>query len=91
VAWLNRLLPCFPASFSAMNARCDARHVVRVQGGKVEKGIGVRNDRLDWSWRLAQAGRSMRALARAAEGFRTEVQQAAQGFIRSLAGVLEKA
>jgi len=51
----------------------------------------VRNDRLDWSWRLASGGPldAARALG-LPEGFRTEVQQAAQGFIRSLAGVLEK-
>jgi SAM-dependent MidA family methyltransferase len=66
--------------------------VVRVQSGKVEEGgVGVRNDRLNWSWRLASGGAldAARALE-LPEGFRTEIQLAAQGFVRSLSGVLEK-
>src|SRR5712692_8167315 len=93
VAWLNRLPPVFSGVVLG-NEVLDAMpaHVVRVQGAKVEEGgVGVRNDRLDWSWRLASGGPldAARALG-LPEGFRTEVQQAAQGFIRSLAGVLEK-
>jgi SAM-dependent MidA family methyltransferase len=93
VAWLNRL----PPSFSGVvlgNEVLDAMpvHVVRVKGGKVEEGgVGVRNDRLDWSWRLASGGPLAAASAlKLPEGFRTEIQLAAQGFMRSLAGVLEK-
>ncbi len=93
VAWLNRL----PPSFSGVvlgNEVLDAMptHVVRVQGGKVEEGgVGMRNDRLDWSWRVASgelldAARSLKL----PEGFRTEIPLAARGFMRSLAGVLEK-
>src|SRR5712691_11212058 len=93
VAWLNRLPPVFSGVVLG-NEVLDAMpaHVVRVQGGKVEEGgVGVRNDRLDWSWRLASGGplAAARSLG-LPEGFRTEVKQAAQGFIRSLAGVLEK-
>ncbi len=93
VAWLNRL----PPSFSGVvlgNEVLDAMpaHVVRVQGGKFEEGgVGVKNGRLDWSWRVA-AGTPLDA-ARALNlpiGFRTEIQLAACGFIRSLGGVLEK-
>jgi SAM-dependent MidA family methyltransferase len=93
VAWLNRL----PPSFSGVvlgNEVLDAMpaHVVRVQGGKFEEGgVGVKNGRLDWSWRVA-AGTPLDA-ARALnlpKGFRTEIQLAACGFIRSLGGVLEK-
>src|SRR5467141_2489692 len=62
VAWLNRLPPVFSGVVLG-NEVLDAMpaHVVRVQGAKVEEGgVGVRNDRLDWSWRLA-SGRPLRA------------------------------
>lgn len=93
VAWLNRL----PPSFSGVvlgNEVLDAMPVtvVRVQSGKVEEGgVGVRNGRLDWSWRVA-SGEPLEA-ARALklpDGFRTEIQLAARGFVRSLAQVIEK-
>jgi len=93
VAWLNRLPPAFSGVVLG-NEVLDAMpaHVVRIQGGRVEEGgVGVRGDRLDWSWRLA-SGEPLDA-ARALklpEGFRTEIQLAARGFMRSLAGVLEK-
>ena len=93
VAWLNRLPPVFSGVVLG-NEVLDAMpvHVVRVQSGKVEEGgVGVRNDRLNWSWRLASGGAldAARALE-LPEGFRTEIQLAAQGFVRSLSGVLEK-
>ena len=93
VAWLNRL----PPSFSGVvlgNEVLDAMPVtmVRVQNGKIEEGgVGARNGRLDWSWRVA-SGEPLEA-ARALElpdGIRTEIQLAARGFLRSLADVLEK-
>ena len=93
VAWLNRLPPAFSGVVLG-NEVLDAMpaHVVRIQGGKVEEGgVGVRNDRLDWSWRLA-SGEPLDA-ARALklpEGFRTEIQLAARGFMRSLGSVVEK-
>jgi SAM-dependent MidA family methyltransferase len=67
-------------------------NVVRVQRGKVEEGgVGVRNDRLDWSWRLASGGLLEAANALdLPEGFRSEVALAARAFLRTLAGVLEK-
>jgi len=93
VAWLNRL----PPSFSGVvlgNEVLDAMptHVVRVHGEKVEEGgVGMRNNRLDWSWRVAtgellDAARSLKL----PEGFRTEISLTARAFMRSLAGVLEK-
>jgi SAM-dependent MidA family methyltransferase len=93
VAWLNRLPPVFSGVVLG-NEVLDAMpaHVVRVHSGKVEEGgVGVRNDRLDWSWRLAadEVLDTAKALE-LPEGFRTEIHLAAQGFIRSLAGVLEK-
>jgi len=93
VAWLNRLPPVFSGVVLG-NEVLDAMpaHVVRVQGGKLEEGgVGVRNDRLGWSWRLASGGPLAAARPlKLPEGFRTEIQQAAQGFMRSLSGVLEK-
>ena len=93
VAWLNRLPPSF-AGVVLGNEVLDAMpaQVVRIQGGKIEEGgVGIRNDRLDWSWRIASgelldAARSLKL----PDGFRTEIQLAARGFVRSLAGVLEK-
>jgi len=93
VAWLNRL----PPSFSGLvlgNEVLDAMpvDVVRINGGKVEEGgVAVRNDRLAWSWRLA-SGELLAATERLdlPEGYRTEIQLAARGFLRSLSGVLEK-
>src|SRR5438132_4111710 len=90
VAWLNRLPPAFSGVVLG-NEVLDAMpvHVVRTQGGRVEEGgVGVRSDRLDWSWRLA-SGEPLDA-ARALklpEGFRIETQLAARAFLRSLAAV----
>lgn len=93
VAWLNRLPPAFSGVVLG-NEVLDAMpvHVVRVQGGKLEEGgVGARGGRLDWSWRLA-SGELLEAASALglAEGFRTEIQLAARGFLRSLASVLEK-
>jgi SAM-dependent MidA family methyltransferase len=93
VAWLNRLPPAFSGVVLG-NEVLDAMpvRVVRAKGGKVEEGgVGARSDRLDWSWRVA-AGELLEA-ARALdlpEGFRTEIALAARGFMRTLAGVLER-
>jgi SAM-dependent MidA family methyltransferase len=93
VAWLNQLPPAFSGVVLG-NEVLDAMpvNVVRVQRGKVEEGgVGVRNDRLDWSWRLASGGLLEAANALdLPEGFRSEVALAARGFLRTLAGVLEK-
>ena len=93
VAWLNRLPPAFSGVVLG-NEVLDAMpaHVVRIQGGRVEEGgVGVRSDRLDWSWRVA-SGELLNAVQalKLPEGFRTEIQLAARGFMRSFAGVLEK-
>jgi SAM-dependent MidA family methyltransferase len=93
VAWLNRL----PPSFSGVvlgNEVLDAMPVsiVRAHGGRIEEGgVGMRRDRLDWSWRLA-SGEVLEAAQALAlpEGFRTEIGLAVRGFLRSLAGILEK-
>jgi len=93
VAWLNQLPPAFSGVVLG-NEVLDAMpvHVVRVRSGKVEEGgVGVRSERLGWSWRLA-SGELLEA-ARALdlpEGFRSEIALAARGFLRSLAGILEK-
>jgi len=93
VAWLNRLPPAFSGVVLG-NEVLDAMPVtvVRVEAGRIEEGgVGVRNGRLDWSWRIA-SGEPL-AAARALnlpEGFRTEIQLVALGFMRTLAQVLEK-
>jgi len=93
VAWLNQLPPAFSGVVLG-NEVLDAMpaHVVRVQGGKIEEGgVGVRSERLDWSWRLA-SGELLDAARGLGlpEGFRTEIQLTTRGFVRSLSGVLEK-
>src|SRR5262252_9105952 len=93
VAWLNRLPPAFTGVVLG-NEVLDAMpvHVVRVNGGKIEEGgVGVRNGRLDWSWRTA-SGELLDAAAalRLPEGFRSEIGLAARAFVRTLADVLEK-
>lgn len=93
VAWLNRLPPAFSGVVLG-NEVLDAMpvHVVRMHVGRAEEGgVGVRNGRLDWSWRLASGEllEAARALA-LTEGFRTEIHLAARGFMRSLAAVLDK-
>src|SRR5262249_56800818 len=93
VAWLNRL----PPSFSGVvigNEVLDAMpvHIVRVRSGKVEEaGVGVRSDRLDWSWRLASGEALAAAQALALPpGFRTESGLAARAFVRSPPDLPEK-
>ena len=93
VAWLNRLPPAFSGVVLG-NEVLDAMpvHVVRMRGGRAEEGgVGVRNGRLDWSWRLA-SGELLDAARTLAleEGVSTEIHLAARGFMRSLAAVLEK-
>src|SRR5262249_25578135 len=90
---LNRLPPAFSGVVLG-NEVLDAMpvQVVRVNGGKNEEGgVSVRSDRLDWSWRGA-AGEPLQA-AREAElphSFPAGSRRAARGFVRWLAGVLEK-
>ena len=92
VAWLNRLPPAFSGVVLG-NEVLDAMpvHVVRVNGGRIEEGgVGVRGERLDWSWRVA-SGELLEAARELElpEGFRTEIGLASRGFMRSLAAVLE--
>jgi SAM-dependent MidA family methyltransferase len=93
VAWLNRLPPAFSGVVLG-NEVLDAMpvHVVRVEAGKIEEGgVGVRSGRLDWSWRRASGDLLETASAlRLPEGFRSEIGLAARGFVRTLAGALEK-
>jgi SAM-dependent MidA family methyltransferase len=93
VAWLNRL----PPSFSGVvlgNEVLDAMPVqlVRSRAGLLQQaGVGVKDRRFDWAWRPA-AGELLQAAQALAlpEGYLTEIQLAARGFMRSLAEVLEK-
>lgn len=93
VAWLNRL----PPSFSGVvlgNEVLDAMpvQVVRSRAGALEEaGVGVKDRGFDWVWRPATGELLQAAQALGLpEGYLTEVQLAARGFMRSLAEVLEK-
>ncbi|MGB7541637.1 MAG: SAM-dependent methyltransferase [Burkholderiales bacterium] len=93
VAWLNRL----PPSFSGVvlgNEVLDAMpvQVVRSRAGALEEaGVGVKDRGFDWVWRPATGELQQAAQALGLpEGYLTEVQLAARGFMRSLAEVLEK-
>jgi SAM-dependent MidA family methyltransferase len=93
VAWLNVLPPAF-SGIVIGNEVLDAMpaHVVRVQDGRIEEGgVAERGGRFDWSWRLA-SGELLEAATALdlPEGFRTEIQLAARGFVRTLGAVLEK-
>src|SRR5690242_6084124 len=76
VAWLNRLPPAFSGVVLG-NEVLDAMpvHVVRMRAGRAEEGgVGVRNGRLDWSWRIASGELLEAAQALGLpEGFRTEI------------------
>jgi SAM-dependent MidA family methyltransferase len=93
VAWLNRLPPSF-AGVVIGNEVLDAMpaDVVRVRGGAIEEaGVAVSRGGFDWSYRPA-CGDLARIAGelRLADGYRTEIQRAACGFVRSLADALEK-
>ena len=92
VAWLNRLPPAFSGVVLG-NEVLDAMpvDVVRVNGGRIEEGgVGVRGDRLDWSWRAASGNRSKRRARSPPRAFAPRSSLAARGFMRSLGGVLER-
>jgi len=92
VAWLNRLPPVFPL---VLAMKCSMQCPPR--GARSERKSGRRrrrsaNDRLNC---VLEAGLRRRASmpherSSCPRAFRTEIQLAAQGFVRSLSGVLEK-
>ena len=88
VIWLNRLPTVYPGLIIA-NEVLDAMpvHVVRAGASALEEaGVALEHDAFTWAWR--PAGAELREAAQALqlpEGFQTEIQLVARGFVRSLA------
>ena len=88
VIWLNRLPTVYPGLIIA-NEVLDAMpvHVVRASAsGLEEAGVALKDETFTWAWR--PAGAELRQAAEALqlpEGYQTEIQLVARGFVRSLA------
>ena len=97
VAWLNQL----PPSFSGVvvgNEVLDAMPVevfrVGPQGGMEQGGaavLGGHGTDFTWAWRAAPDALARQIPAGLAAGYRSEIAPAALAFIRTLAGVMDKA
>lgn len=94
VAWLNQLPPRF-AGCVIGNEVLDAMpvQVVRREGAEVHE-LGVVSRGGGFTWQGRAAGAAVRAAAETAglpaPGYTTEIQLAAQGFVRSIARMLER-
>jgi len=88
VIWLNRL-PTLYQGLIIGNEVLDAMpvHMVRAgASGLEEAGVTLKDQTFAWAWR--PAGAELRAAAQALqlpEGYQTEIQLVARGFVRSLA------
>jgi len=88
VIWLNRL-PTLYQGLIIGNEVLDAMpaHMVKTGAAGVEEaGVALNDERFDWVWR--PAGAELRTAAEALqlpEGYQTEIQLVARGFVRSLA------
>jgi SAM-dependent MidA family methyltransferase len=88
VIWLNRLPPVYPGLIVA-NEVLDAMpvHMVRKAASGVEEaGVSLLGQAFAWAWR--PAGAELLAAAQALqlpEGYQTEIQLVARGFVRTLA------
>ena len=88
VIWLNRLPTLYPGLIIA-NEVLDAMpvHVARTgTSGLEEAGVTLKDETFAWAWRpaaaeLLSAGQALRL----SEGYQTEIQLVACGFVRSLA------
>ena len=88
VIWLNRL-PTLYQGLIIGNEVLDAMpvHVVRnAAAGAEEAGVALEGDRFAWAWRPAGAElRSTAETLQLPQGYQTEIQLVACGFVRSLA------
>ncbi len=88
VVWLNLLPTVFPGLIIA-NEVLDAMpaHIVRIgAAGTDEAGVVQKGEHFDWAWR--PAGEELRSAAAALqlpEGYQTEIQLIARGFVATLA------
>ena len=93
VIWLNRL-PTLYQGLIIGNEVLDAMpaHMVRTTAsGAEEAGIALKDGAFDWAWR--PAGAELRAAAEALQlpqGYQTEIQLVACGFVRSLAQAMTR-
>ena len=88
VIWLNRLPTVYPGLIIA-NEVLDAMpvHVVRASASALEEaGVALKDKTFTWAWRPAGAELLQAAKAlQLPEGYQTEIQLVARGFVRSLA------
>lgn len=88
VVWLNRLPTVYPGLIIA-NEVLDAMpvHVVRASAsGLEEAGVALKDETFAWAWRPAGAElRQAAAALQLPEGYQTEIQLVARGFVASLA------
>ena len=93
VAWLNGLPPAFEGVVLG-NEILDAMpvNVFRRNGGHVEElGVSLRNGKFQWSPRTSGDGPvGIDPALFPSEGYRSEVQLIAHGFIRSLGGAIAR-
>ena len=93
VAWLNQLPPRFEGIVLG-NEVLDAMpvHVLQRIGGRVEElGVSLENREFKWCPGTAEsAPATVDASWFPVDGYRSEVQLVARGFIRSLGGMLER-
>jgi SAM-dependent MidA family methyltransferase len=93
VAWLNGLPPAFEGVVLG-NEILDAMpvNVFRRNGGHVEElGVSLRNGKFQWSPRISGDGPvGIDPASFPSEGYRSEVQLIARGFIRSIGATLKR-
>ncbi len=93
VIWLNRL-PTLYAGLIIANEVLDAMpvHVVRAGPSTLEEGgVALQNGAFAWAWRPAGAElRSAAVALQLPEGYQTEIQLVARGFVRTLAQTMER-
>ena len=93
VVWLNQL-PTLYAGLIIANEVLDAMpvHIVRAGAAGIEEaGVTLKDDAFAWAWR--PAGAELRTAAEALdlpEGYTTEIQLVARGFVRTLAQSMER-
>jgi len=91
VAWLNRMPPRFEGIVIGNEVldAMPARIFERTAAGLVERGVEFRDGRLAWGSRTANAVPAhLDPACWPAVGYRSEMQEAAAGFVRSLGEVL---
>ena len=93
VIWLNRL-PTLYQGLIIANEVLDAMpvHLVRIGAAGVEEaGVSLKDEAFAWAWRPAAAQlRSAAAALQLPEGYQTEIQLVARGFVSTLAQAMAR-